>query len=189
MLKVPTVVLITLLLTNSLNAFEKNALYRSIPEEKRALFEANLPKAHEREPYIFYFFSSSVPKHSFLKHLTDVSKLQEHNSSIHSVQLTRGLDGGFNEYLNDIQTRSVNELWFVKDSVRIKIGERMFEEFDINKVPAVAVADCSSNFLHDCTFRFLVRGDVSLEEVLQVAGEELGDQYAVQWQILLKESK
>ena len=176
---VPIAALTILLLTSSCFSTEP-FMYKYLPVKEKAQFESNLPKTHKREPYVFYLFSSGVPKRSFLDHLAKVSKLRESDQSIHSVQLVRGIDGDFGDYLVDLLSRTSEELWFVKESVRIKPHVHLSEELNITKVPAVVVADCTGDFLHDCNYRYIVRGDVSLDEVLRLA-DEAGDQDAEKW--------
>ena len=145
-----------------------SSLSASDMEQKRSVFEQQRTVVSgEKKPYLLYFFSQSVPYHSFATFLAGVDKLNRSGIDVSTVQYLRGLDGDFKEFMFNLNDMKEMHTVFSRQ-VQIKMHPKRFIEFDITKVPAVAYAECGASVYDDCEIKYLVRGDMKVAKLLDV---------------------
>lgn len=154
-------------------------LYAAGMTEKRAIFEERSTKVPtERQAYLLYFFSESVPYHSYASFLASVDKLNRSGHEVKTIQYLRGFGEDFKSYMFNLHGMQEQRGMF-KRTVKIKLHPKRFGELGIEKVPAVAYAECGASPYQDCDIKYLMRGDASLEQMLDLMAQE--DQQYEQW--------
>jgi len=119
--------------------------------------------------FILYFTSTSVPKQTMYNILFQVGILQENGFDILTKQYFIGFPENFEDYMisikDDINKKPLFERKKIIDNSGIKVDPRFFEYFGLKKVPALALAHCKGikPTFNTCEFKFLLRGDTSLE--------------------------
>ena len=154
-------------------------LYAAGMTEKRALFEEQSTEIPtERQAYLLYFFSESVPYHSYASFLASVDKLNRSGHDVKTIQYLRGFGEDFKDYMFNLHAMQEQRGMF-KRTVKIKLHPKRFREFNIDKVPVVAYAECGASPYQDCDIKYLMRGDTSLEHMLELMAQE--DMQYEQW--------
>lgn len=124
---------------------------------------------NKKRDFILYFTSESVPTNTMLNTLFQVGILQENGFDILTKQYFLGMNKDFKDYLFKMQDKINNKPKFERLKIirnsGIKIDPRYFDFFKLKKVPAIALAECTGTTpsFKSCEFKFLLRGDTSLE--------------------------
>jgi len=122
--------------------------------------------------YFFYFASESVPKTSIANFLLDINILRKNGFNVHSRIFFIGPPNDFRNYMiswEDFLEKDYPYPKAVVNNFALKINPYFFEAYQIKKVPVIAFAICkNSDYIsfNDCSIKYLVRGDTSLEYFL-----------------------
>jgi hypothetical protein len=118
--------------------------------------------------YILYLTSESVPNYAYMNILHSVGILQENGIHIRTKQYLVGPPKDFEKYMMDkkeyMDKMTDKEKEKVVENFQLKLDPRMFDLFDIKKVPALVLAYCTAKNPTEktCKFKYLIRGDGSL---------------------------
>ena len=140
---------------------------------KETFKEANADK--EPRYTILYFFSNSVPKISFANHLVEVAKYnREHEISLEASQSLIGVNPSLKAYILGFRKhlKGLNDYDEELNLVDIRMSPEVFEKYEINSVPAIALAKCpASAHPSRCSIVSIARGDISLEYFFSLMDE------------------
>lgn len=121
-----------------------------------------------QKPHVFllYFFSESVPKDSVSNFLFDVSLLKKNKIDIDTKQYMIGAPEDYETYMKGWTSFLDNNPYKLDiiDQFHMKFAPDFFGTYEIKRVPAIALATCSSIIpsADSCRVNYLIHGDVSL---------------------------
>ncbi|PCI30936.1 MAG: hypothetical protein COB67_00330 [SAR324 cluster bacterium] len=184
-----TVVLIMLVQIDSFADIKNNPFYKQLDQTQVQSFKNKIKEGHQdKQAYFFYFLSSSLPKKYLIGHARSMKKIMDVDTKVHSVQFIRGIDGGFGEYLSSFRELDIQILRNIQGIVNIRPNEKLFEELNITKIPAIVYAECSSNFFHDCDYKYITRGVTTMDETLKLMEDDNDLEQFERWREILKDS-
>lgn len=154
----------------NIKQFEKLNTFKDV-EKIQALFkqqrianygEIQAADSKKTSQIIFYLFSKTVPDET-VKNIFKAAKKLPNKYDFYGV--LRGLD---KDGLKKMET------WHEIDGVTVKINPIIFDEAQVNTVPAVVYAECKTTApilrTGSCAFKKVLFGDVSLEFALEKMG-------------------
>lgn len=148
--------------------------------------------------FILYFFSTSVPKRSLVYFLQDVAILQSNGVPVDTKQYLIGFPSDFRAFL--LRTKDAVDKYLVpsdkniayaaQKNFHLKLGPDFFRCYGIKKVPAIALAKCSTVVptLQSCKTEYLAVGDMPLSEFFLSISKK-GDKRFDDWYFYLIANK
>jgi len=140
--------------------------------------------------YIIYLTSETVPDSAYMDILHSVGILQENGAKIKTKQYLIGIPKDFKKYMFDkrdyMMKMTEKEQKYILKNFAIKIDPRMFEMFEVKKVPAIIYGICSGKNpgKDNCKFTYMIRGDSSLTNFFERISDE-DPRYKKYWEYLI----
>lgn len=152
------------------NAYQGDDFLTTEEFNKVADAITNIKKIHNngKREFILYFTSTSVPDETLFNVLFSVGILQDNGINIDAKHYYTGFPEEFKDYMfsmkDKLENKPIQEKSKITQNFHLKIDPRMFYHFKLEKVPAIALAECTTENpeVDKCEFKYLIRGDVSL---------------------------
>ncbi|RDU55073.1 hypothetical protein CQA37_04500 [Helicobacter sp. MIT 99-10781] len=126
--------------------------------EKRAL----LDQSKKKELTLFYMTSKSMGVEASKAFKASVKRLNDKGYATQGMIVLRGFPKDFRKYVSDLYEKDIGG--------ELKIHPFLFRKFNLQRVPAYALAYCQSgeNFsLKTCEFAYFIAGDITLSDVMR----------------------
>lgn len=119
----------------------------------------------EKTPHIFYLYSFSMEPVSVENFIFEAASFRKKHPEFKFYGVLRGFP----------KKSSFEKIEKIKKeldgiSFKTKFHPYFFRDLNIERVPAIVVADCPKNFFRyrQCEFKYVVRGDISLKKAFEV---------------------
>lgn len=123
---------------------------------------------------IFYLFSTSQNPYVFYNFIQEANKLESINEDIKYYGVLQGM---INHDELDKLYKPFKYKKHLEGKAKIKMQFFIYKDLDLDRVPAFLFSKCpSKNFKYsECENKYLVRGEISLLEALNVVSKENDD--------------
>jgi len=115
---------------------------------------------------IFYFYSESIQPIALERFFSRLNTLKRKFPDIEGYVVMRNFPKDFKNFPQKMNSKNIQ-------GGKMKFHPPMFQFFDIEMVPAYAIASCPIEFrFKECKKPLLVRGDISLEQAIEIFASE-----------------
>jgi hypothetical protein len=149
------------------NAMNITSSFNKKASEKIEEFQKNREFYEKPVKTLFYFYSESMPSSAFERFYIALKSLQK---KFPDELIGYVVFRGFPEDLKNMLAR------YDKEAIsggKFKFHPLMYNYYDLNSVPAYAIASCPKNFsFKQCKNHMLVKGDLSVAGALKIFSQE-----------------
>lgn len=145
-------------------------LYNSLLPWKKQ-FNEDYMKMLEKKETFFFFFSSKGQHNNLAKFFADIGKLKQTYPNTEAYAVLNGFPNDRESYISIMQKASKEK---EAKNIKIKFLPYMYKNLKIDVVPAYAFAICPSSDvnLSECSFEYLVRGNIGVGGLLELMSEK-----------------